>query len=417
MKDEWNNECPYDFKNMQFKKSSIFLYTFGGTTDDSLTGGCHHNVMMEYTLNSVLTLNFNTFGTGCYSNTFDTACHSNTFGNECYSNTFSIKCDSNTFGNDCYYNTFGNGFDDNIFGNDCYSNMFGDKCNNNTFGNKCHSNTFGNSCDSNTFDNNCYYNMFGDNCASNKFVTFCSSNTFGDNCASNIFLNYCNSNTFGDNCNNNTFDNHSSFNTFGNYCRSNVLGNSCGSNTFGNYCYSNNFYADASGTTIKNYIKYIVLEDGCRYNNFYSALTTSNNNYLQRIRIKGLEHTTPTTTQILLPTTNTNYDWLICRTSDEAIKQYCPDDRLLNNYTYKLEDIIVSTWTPSAAYAGYDYQARIDIQNLTESDLVEVIYSIPDAESTNYAPDGELYDGYIKIFAKVNTEITIPAIIITKIDL
>lgn len=85
--------------------------------------------------------------------------------------------------------------------------------------------------------------------------------------------------------------------------------------------------------------------------------------------------------------------------------------------TYKILDTVVSTWTASTTYAKYPYEAVILIENITESDLVEVIYSIPDAESTNYAPGGELYNGYIKIFAKVNTEITIPTLVITKIDL
>jgi len=90
---------------------------------------------------------------------------------------------------------------------------------------------------------------------------------------------------------------------------------------------------------------------------------------------------------------------------------------LTNNYTYKIEDTSVSTWAASTAYTKYQYEAVIPIENITESDSVEVIYSVPDADSDNYAPDGELYDGYIKIFAKVNTEIIIPALIITKIDL
>ena len=292
MKDEWNNECPYDFKNIQFKKSEVFLYTFGGTTDDSLTGGCHHNTMMEYTLNSVLTLNFNTFGTGCHSNTFDNECHSNTFGTGCYSNTFSIKCDSNTFGNNCYYNTFGNGFDSNVFGNDCYSNVFGDKCD---------SNTFGNNCTNNTFNDKCYSNTFGDICSSNTFGSSCYSNTFGD---------ICSSNTFGDGCQSNTF------------------GSSCSSNTFGNSCYYNNFYAGNAvdaGTTKKDFIKYIVLEDGCRHNNFYSTLTTSSTNYLQRIRIKGLQNTSATNIPITLSETNTKYEWIIYYTSSGVLKQHSLD--------------------------------------------------------------------------------------------
>ena len=85
--------------------------------------------------------------------------------------------------------------------------------------------------------------------------------------------------------------------------------------------------------------------------------------------------------------------------------------------TYKILDTVVSTWTASTTYTKYPYEAVILIENLKESDSVEVIYSIPDAESTNYASGGELYDGYIKIFAKVNTTITIPTLVVTKIDL
>ena len=88
-----------------------------------------------------------------------------------------------------------------------------------------------------------------------------------------------------------------------------------------------------------------------------------------------------------------------------------------NNYTYKKLNTPVSTWSDSTTYAKYPYEAVILIENIKESDSLEVIYSIPDAESTNHAPGGELYEGYIKIFAKVNTEITIPTLVITKIDL
>jgi len=127
----------------------------------------------------------------------------------------------------------------------------------------------------------------------------------------------CNSNTFGNNCNSNTF---------GDYCDSNTFGNNCNSNTFGNGCSFNNFYIGTSGTTKKDYIRYIVLEDGCRYNNFYSTLTTSGTSFLQRIRIKGLENTTTTDIQITLSEVNTKYEWVVCYTSGNVLKQYCPDD-------------------------------------------------------------------------------------------
>ena len=345
MKDEWGNECPYDFKNIQFLKSSLFLYTFGGTTDGSLTGGCHHNTMKDYTESSVLRLNFNTFGIVCYSNTFGNNCYSNTFSAGCYFNTFGDNCYSNTFGANSQYNTFGNNFQSNTFGIGCYSNTFGDNFQSNTFGANCRTNTFG---------NNCQYNTSG-----KDFV----------------------------------------------------------SNTFGNYCSYNNFYTGTSGTTKKNYIKYIVLEDACRYNNFYSALTTSGTSYLQRIRIKGLSHTTVTNIQITLSEVNTDYEWLIYYTTYGVLKQLSPDYSLINNYTYKIEDTIVSTWTASTAYAGYDYQAQINIPNLTESDIVSVIFDGVEAISGNYYPIIQIYEGYILIFSKVNATITIPTIEITKIDL
>ena len=93
------------------------------------------------------------------------------------------------------------------------------------------------------------------------------------------------------------------------------------------------------------------------------------------------------------------------------------DTKLNNTRTYKILDTVVSTWTASTTYIKYPYEAVILIENIKESDSVEVIYNNIDAESTNYAPGGELYEGYIKIFSKVNTEITIPTLVITKIDL
>ena len=92
-------------------------------------------------------------------------------------------------------------------------------------------------------------------------------------------------------------------------------------------------------------------------------------------------------------------------------------DRWTNNYTYKIEDTIVSSWAASTAYAGYGYQAQINIPNLTENDIVNVTFSGVDVISGNYYPTIEIYEGYILVFSKVNTTITIPTIEITKIDL
>ena len=92
-------------------------------------------------------------------------------------------------------------------------------------------------------------------------------------------------------------------------------------------------------------------------------------------------------------------------------------DRWTNNYSYKIEDTRVSAWAASTAYAGYGYQAQINIPNLTENDIVNVTFSGVDVISGNYYPTIQFYEGYILVFSKVNTTITIPTIEITKIDL
>ena len=221
MKDEWNNECHYDFKNIQFQRSAEWqeehsdfitdlrlavddlewFYTFSYINMENLTAedltlkqdllsdeegvkyGTHDNSMLPYVQDAIsiprIALNNNVMiycpeadpcFYGCYDNSFKNNCHDNTFGNNCYSNTFGNKCYSNTFGNECYSNTFGDY---------CYSNIFGNKCYSTIFKDYCYSNTFGKYCDYNTFGSHCNYNTFGDYCDSNIFESGCDSNIFG----------------------------------------------------------------------------------------------------------------------------------------------------------------------------------------------------------------------------------------------
>ena len=92
-------------------------------------------------------------------------------------------------------------------------------------------------------------------------------------------------------------------------------------------------------------------------------------------------------------------------------------DRWTNNYSYKIEDTSVSSWSASNKYADFGYQAQINIENLTENDIVSVVFSGADVINGNYYPTIEIYEGYILVFSKVNATITIPTIEITKIDL
>lgn len=100
--------------------------------------------------------------------------------------------------------------------------------------------------------------------------------------------------------------------------------------------------------------------------------------------------------------------------SEKIEKQFA---KLEKNYTYKIEDTIVANWTTSEKYDNYGFQAQIDIEGLTEQDAVSVVFHTAAAISNLYAPSGELHNGYILIFSKVDAVVMIPSIIVTKINL
>ena len=222
MIDEWNNDIPYDFKNIQFKRSLIFengyaefsesgeetwVYTFAGQSyhinndewsgmvdgslespsghmSDENTSTFHDNTIKPYIvlyngndiyaecglryLNDIVFLGYwEKIGSANEEDMpyyYAFCCHSNSFNYNCHSNSFNYNCYGNSFGNDCYFNSFGNYCYFNSFGNGCCSNSFGNDCSSNSFGNYCNSNSFGNSCYSNSFGNYCYYNSFGNDC-------------------------------------------------------------------------------------------------------------------------------------------------------------------------------------------------------------------------------------------------------------
>lgn len=326
MIDEWNNDVPYDFKNIMYNGSwGYWAYTFNWINDESNNtcedlsvaqyvhtndeGGYSHtygNIIKSYggdkvgnygspfQLNACIFLNEERYDGGwfygCYNNIFGNNCYSNTFGNDCYYNTFGNSCFSNSFGNYCYHNTFGNNCSSNIFRDDCYSN---------TFGNNCHSNTFGNNCRDNTFKDGYY------------------SNTFGTNCYFNAFGNSCGLNTFGNNC---------SYNTFGNNCFSNIFGNDCCYNTFGTRCHYIKFSSISSATTKYNYYQYNHFGDGCGYILFKGAETASSSTQVQNYNLfQGLQGTSEEYLAID-GVRNLDYETRVAKNSSGELKIYCEAD-------------------------------------------------------------------------------------------
>ena len=230
MIDEWQNDCPYDFKNIMFSRTVTAgglnidgaYYTFSWvneatkvedasivgqtlTNDEGYVNGVHDNLISASDAYH-LEINNNTMAFALNGNVFVSEyTYGDGFFYGIYGNHFAINCYNNTFGNNCNNNSFGNDCANNTFGNDCANNTFGNSCNLNSFGYNCNSNSFGNSCNRNSFGNDCYSNSFGNNCNSNSFGNDCNSNSFGNRCSSNTFGNSCYSNSFGNNCSYNSF--------------------------------------------------------------------------------------------------------------------------------------------------------------------------------------------------------------------
>ena len=336
MIDEYGNDCPYDFKNIQSKRWKItsthnslnneyigidgldidgstipdkddfkWFYTFSfiKKASDTLTieniydlfTDSHisrtaieivgDNIIRPYVTEGVMQLNYTLF----FSEATDDSVsfpYMNKIGNNCLYNTLKDNCMNNTFENNCMGNILLGTCKNNIFGTNCSGNTFESNCNNNTLGSTCNSiilatnctsNTFGDNCANNTFGIGCANNTFGDNCANNTFGIGCANNTFGDNCANNTFGDNCANNTFGNSCANNTFWANCTGNTFGSSCLHNTLKDNCLNNTFGNSCSNNTFWANCTGNAFGDNCLYNTLKDNCLNNTFGNSC--SNNTF------------------------------------------------------------------------------------------------------------------------------------------
>ena len=221
MKDEHGNECPYDFKNVQFKRwkvtdsmegrtgftdtylgvldntaeklsvedaeDFIWAYTFssdamgGEQTDYSLDGShsVYGNVIKEMGDGSLPNNVF--FGENCYVNTLSQGCSRNSFSQDCSRNSFSQNCGSNSFSQNCGRNSFSQNCWNNSFSQNCWYNSFSQECYNNSFSQNCNNNSFSQDCSRNSFSQGCYYNSFSQDCSRNSFSQNCSNNSFSQN--------------------------------------------------------------------------------------------------------------------------------------------------------------------------------------------------------------------------------------------
>ena len=339
MKDEWNNECPYDFKNIQFKRWAVtdvqddkldettldslkatfvynnvntkFITRYAYQNSNCVYGSTTHVVNSNdsdwyYTFstfkfeNNIYALNeiedASIKGNNFYNGEGDSGCLGNTI-KPYYDNMASdhdgidgVQYLNNIVFNGCYYETIERGyvyhcFANSIgyhsynftFGNDCHGNSSGENCVGNLFGNHCKGNSIGMKCSSNSFGDDCVGNSFGDDCGDNSFGNGCGDNSFGNGCQGNSFGNSCGSNSFDNGCSNNSFSNDCTNNSFGMMCNNNSFGNNCDSNTFGMSCDNNSFGDDCSSNSFGDDCVGNSFGDDCSSNSFENSC--SNNSF------------------------------------------------------------------------------------------------------------------------------------------
>ena len=226
MKDEYNNECPYDFKNIMYNYSNItidglvlngnyYTFSFSGQTiqdasivcqtidgGDNKVIGVHDNsiglsttydvdissnrLMFALSKNAFVAADLylgnvfygicgNKLGCGCHDNIFGEASINNFIGNYSFGNLFGNKCQYNTLGASCYNNNFGSDSSNNILGTNCILNTFNGSSNI-TFGNQCSGINLSSGCKNITIGNDCTTVTFGKSGSRNIIVENGNSN-------------------------------------------------------------------------------------------------------------------------------------------------------------------------------------------------------------------------------------------------
>jgi len=322
MRDEFNNECPYDFKNIQFKRykatdtvserqglsglymianpdevptgleadSDDFIWAFtfssdsgGGAQTDYSLGG--HDVYSNVFEKEVAFLPNNVlFGTFIYSNSFGTACNYNSIGSGFYNNSIGNYFYNNSIGNDFYSNSIGNNSYNNSIGNDFYSNSIGNYFYNNSIGNNSYSNSIGNNFGSNSIGNNFGSNSIGNYFNSNSIGNDFYNNSIGNDFGSNSIGNSFNSNSIGNDFGSNSIGNDFGGNSIGNDFGSNSIGNISSYNSIGNNCHHIRF--------LKDNIYNVIVENSNQYIDITSTKTTSISSKLRNFKIaQGVNNT------------------------------------------------------------------------------------------------------------------------------
>ena len=357
MIDEYNNDCPYDFKNilitrhkLDTSKSSIKSNTKEEIPENIYeiisrfgnTGTIHSVYLIRKDSNRPWISNAtNSYGYDNNENPYGleiTTDFSSSSSSYWVPANQSETIDLYTFSTFPYYygisdlsltesrnNSMGDFristtyyIPNNIFIGESYNNLLGKDCCNNTIGTGSYS--IGN-------------NKLGDGCQNNT-IGLSNGNILGNECIGNILLDG-GGNSFGSNCENNLFGTESFDNSFGNSCHYNLFGsngrcehnsfgNNCDSNSFGNWCYSNSFGNGCEGNKLGDYYRYNKFDNGVQYVTFNG--TGNYPKYIQNYHIKQGMTFTSSSPYTITPKLNLKYELTVAKQTDGTVIEYCEDD-------------------------------------------------------------------------------------------
>ena len=307
MRDEWDNECGYDFKNVQTVRYALSVSDPDDDTGLAYDASTQPNRYGDP--NHLFTALQSYMSSGTYVNpyphTYDFAVGANILGtvqmpalDETYLSTFAA---------DLYY-TF-----------DYYDGTnHADASLNANAKIPCRNNKI-----DATFDpligimtGNQTVLGLGCNCwETNAVYVAALSGTDTDNIQNNEIGNGCCFNTFGNNCCNNALSNYSYSNTFGNYCNSNTFGNSCNSNTFGQ---------NDGNNELQGYIRCCSVGSVCNYLAIYN--TASSSGYAQYYTIFDGVHGQSGAPEQIGITPDAVMQYYVGYNSSGVLKTWCPAD-------------------------------------------------------------------------------------------
>lgn len=308
MIDEVGNDCPYDFKNVQFKRYAVEDKSPNGELADLNGTYIGYNSDMKglnipdkddfiwmYTFSLYKENEYIDYSSNCLYGPFteDIGYFHSPKKGQCVYNTLSNTYGSVDIDGQFYVSLILNNI---VLISEITSFGFPNEMVYNTFDIANFNMTLKDSPEKNKFGNKCYniiaggmFNSFGNNCTNNSLY-YCHENTFGNRCEYNLLGCYCEKNTFGNDCDDNTFGNVCFKNTFGHDCSAITFGNYCYNNTFGNECFYNTFGNDFRYNTLGNLVQHIVIPRAKIYNT--QILNGTKGDYDKKLTIAFTPETT-----------------------------------------------------------------------------------------------------------------------------